>query len=126
MKGILLTTLSALVLFTTACQREAGKDKTTLAPDSNPNQVLVMNENLIRPNDAPVLTKEQLDAKIETLMKGKQDFNWAWMDDHFFWSAVNTSQPIVAIGYKPTGVEDISNTIHEINLQDKNWKATKK
>jgi serine protease len=124
MKRILLNTLSALVLFTIGCQREAGKDKTTIAPDSNPNQVLVMNDNLIKPNDASALTKEQLDAKIEALIKGKKDFNWAWMDDHFFWSAVNSVKPIVAIGYKPTGVGDISNTIHEINIQDKNWKST--
>ena len=123
MKNLLLG-ISAIVLLFTACQRDGAKDKATTNPDSNPNNVLESNNSAIKPNDSAPMSKDQLDERIKAIMQTKKDFNWAWMDDYFFWSAVNATRPIVAIGYKPTGESDISDKIHEIDLNSKNWKAT--
>ena len=88
-------------------------------------KVLISKNNPIEAlEDREPLSKPVLDKAFLEIMQRQKDFQWQWIDDYYFWSAVKAVEPIVAIGYKPMSAkENIGDYIHEIDIQSPEWKA---
>jgi hypothetical protein len=70
------------------------------------------------------LSKTALDKAFLDMMQRKGDFQWNWIDDYSFWSAVKSVQPLVAIGYKPSSYKgNIADEIHTIDIKSAEWRA---
>ncbi len=121
MKKIYLLATCTVVLFFIACHRD------------NPNQITPINADLQsalkeKPNPVPVpsdpaLSQEAVDLRVMEILREKNDFRWEWVDLHFLWSAIQYGDHSVAIGYKPSGMGDITDILHQIDLHSPAWKA---
>ena len=100
----LLPCLLLLLVFT-ACDKEA------LAPAA----------------DVPEpLTRAELNAVVEDhLLRTGEVFDWNRADDRTVWSALALSDHEAVLGYQPRGEENVRERIHEIDVTDGNWKATR-
>jgi len=73
------------------------------------------------PQGLPI-SKDDLDNIVIETLERNNDFSWDMVDFRTRWSAIQYGDQSVAIGYKPTGVGDITNFIHKIDLQSESWK----
>jgi serine protease len=113
-----LLTLTVL-LFTVSCRKEDSS-----RPDcDNQEPVLTEKQNLAAVPQGDPLTQAQIDKTIAQFMDSKTDFTWEWVDLKTLWSAVYNSDHTLAVGYKPSGMNDVMPVLHEINLKDAKWKA---
>ncbi|MCU0346200.1 MAG: S8/S53 family peptidase [Saprospiraceae bacterium] len=116
----LLFTLALLSVF--SCKKTEPAPQSTEDPASKP--VLVEKKNPVAPPlDRPQLSREEIDAAIQQFVRNKNDFRWSWVDIHFIWSAAQFGDNAIAIGYKPAHIADVHPILHEIDLQDPEWKA---
>lgn len=72
----------------------------------------------------PLFTKQEVDDIVLNVLEERKDFRWQWTDIKLLCSAAQYDEQLMAIGYKPTGYQDISNTIHTINLKSTEWQTT--
>ena len=108
MKNTLL--LASLLLVLAACQKQKE-----FAAEYQPNQ-----------NPAQPFTVAQLDAQIKTAILTRGQFNWNEASAHTVWSALQQSDQIMSVGFKPAHIEaDISATIHQINIAQGSWAAAR-
>lgn len=119
-KHYLLGGLAAFMFMVSCTHKDA--DESSLINTGDP--VLKRKANAEEAPIQPALSKQQLDAYVVSELEKKHDFRWTEQDLHTLWSSLQTSDPVLAIGYKPTGIADISQIIHEIDLSKGAWKAT--
>jgi len=86
-------------------------------------EVLQQRENLAPvPQDGP-LVREELDRIVLGTLQQNDGFNWGMVDLRTLWSATQYGEHHVAIGYQPTGMGDISDITHLVNIKDPAWTA---
>lgn len=117
MRRILIPLLIVAVLF--GCRREE------LTPPSTTDQGEILQE---RSDPSPVpegdpLEREALDQKLIGLLQERDDFQWAWVDLHTLWSALQYNDHSLSIGYRPANVGDIDAIIHTIDIRSGAWRA---
>jgi serine protease len=115
-----LLALVALCLFLWSCERQLSDSSDT--KDGAIDVLVFRDKKIEKIEDLQPIPKPKLDQMILEELKAKDDFRWAWADDLMFWSATKASEPQVAIGYKPVRFGDINETIHKININDREWK----
>ena len=73
------------------------------------------------------ISKEKLDGFIkETLIKNGR-FDWSMATDDMIWSALQLTDNVVAIGYKPANENvDISKKIHLIKIKEGEWSIARR
>lgn len=92
-----------------ACQQEQVETQTPLI--ENPSQIL---------------TKSDLDNFIWKEVKEKGEFDWNNYPSTYTWNALQKSDEIAAIGFKPANLsEDIKDIIHTIDIKEGAWKQAK-
>ncbi len=107
MKKILLL-FTSFALFITACKKDLNKE--------------LGNENNFQ---EPKLSTQQINSFIKNQYSQKGSFDWKEASDEMVWSALQNSDKIVSIGYKPANESDIDNRIATINISDAEWTAAK-
>ncbi len=69
------------------------------------------------------MTKAQIDAVMEKSMITTNTFSWNDASLEMLWSALQYDEQILAIGYRPSGIQNTDDIIHQINLKEGQWKA---
>lgn len=122
MRKVFYLLSTSLLLTVFSCKKSEPAPQS--ADDTTNKPVLVEKKNPIAPPlDKPQLTREEIDATILNFARSKNDFRWSWVDIHFIWSAAQFGDNAISIGYKPAHIADVHPIMHEIDLQDPEWKA---
>ena len=106
MKKSLLAFATIIVLFN-ACKKVSNET----AP------VAVDNPALIPAAKINTFIKQQLQANNK--------FEWSSASDEMIWSALQQSDNVLSIGYKPANEANIESRLTEINIASPQWKAAK-
>jgi subtilisin family serine protease len=77
------------------------------------------------PAPKEALSKTVIDAAIKAEVTQRGVFNWSSASDVMVWSALQQSDQIMSIGFKPEGEGDISHKIHEIDITKGDWAAAR-
>ncbi len=118
-KSLFILGLAAL-LFGTSCNR---KEDETISSSSVVGDVLKMKPNPVAAPEGDPYSKVKTDAIIRQTGEQRNDFRWEWVDLKTLWSAAQSGDQSVAIGYKPSGTGDLTQSIHTIDLQSTEWKS---
>lgn len=122
MRKVFYTLLACSLLAILSCNKSELEPQDADNPLNKP--VLVEKKNPVAPPlDQQPLTREAIDAAILDLVHQHNDFRWQWVDIHFIWSAAQFGDHSVAIGYKPAHIADVKPILHEVDLQEPEWKA---
>ena len=73
--------------------------------------------------DGEAYSKSKVDGFVKQTLEERNDFHWEWVELRMLWSALQSGDHSLAIGYKPAETGDISNTIHELNIRTGEWKS---
>lgn len=120
-KSLTLIAISVGLLLA-SCQRDSLKP----GPDAQPIAGLIEKGDPIQPLEGrQPMSRADVDRYALRTLAEKEDFRWEWLDDYTFWSFVNAKEPIIAIGYKPAGYGDISDILHNIDLNAPEWASTR-
>jgi subtilisin family serine protease len=106
MKKIACLALSALLLF--SCNKNMQQPEENIANPSQP------------------VPKAEINAFIKQQLQQHGQFHWSSMSEVMLWSALQHSDKMVAIGFKPASENaDISEKIHLIDINSGDWKAAR-
>ncbi len=77
--------------------------------------------------DKPVALKSinEINSIIKQELNITGTFNWSTASDDMIWSALEQSDHIASIGYKPAAETNINDKIHTIDIATAEWKAAK-
>ncbi|MFN6379943.1 MAG: S8 family peptidase [Flavobacteriales bacterium] len=109
----------AVVIFAWSCNR----DKENEVVELSGGNVLQSKEQAIVLPDNP-LSKEEVDNVLKAFLTREHDFQWEWVGPEVIWSASHYGDSSIAIGYKPTGIGDISESLHTIDIKSPRWRQT--
>lgn len=112
MQKIYLGQLIACLLFTSsACKRELIQSEATPVKGAQ-----------------HLLSKNQINSHIINILNIKNDFKWADASPQIIWSALNYSNNVLSIGYKPQSWtnEQVDANLHLIDIESQEWQETKK
>lgn len=87
-----------------------------------PSQVLKVKANPQSIPEGSAFTKSKTDAIVQEILDTKHDFKWEYVDLKTRWSAAQFGDQSVAIGYKPANYGSLAASIHQINIQEGEWK----
>ncbi len=73
----------------------------------------------------PIISIADINAFIKQKLEATGKFEWTTASDEMIWSALQHSDKIAAVGYKPVGETDIDSKLHSININDATWTAAK-
>ena len=73
--------------------------------------------------DGEAYSKSKVDGFVKQTLEERNDFNWEWVELRMLWSALQSGDHSLAIGYKPAETGDMSNTIHKLNIRTAEWKS---
>ncbi len=73
----------------------------------------------------PLKTIKQINAIINEQLNSTGKFEWSTTTDEVIWSALQQSDNIASVGYKPASENNINNNIQNININDAAWAAAK-
>lgn len=72
-------------------------------------------------------SRNELDDLIWSTMKTKGEFNWNLQSTQVVWSALQQSDQVLSVGFKPADYAgDLKETIHTIDIQENAWKNARK
>lgn len=77
----------------------------------------------ITPLEGEALSKNEINAQVQSSLDRGEIFNWKNVDDKTLWSAVVQSDSLVSVGYSPAHLVDLEDIIHEIDVKSGEWKA---
>jgi subtilisin family serine protease len=89
------------------------------------------NKNVQQPkenstNPAQPLPKSEINTFVKQQLQSRGQFHWNTMSDVMLWSALQQSDKMMAIGFKPASENtDISEKIHTIDISSGDWKAAR-
>ncbi len=78
---------------------------------------------ILQPED-PV-AKEQINAAINQVLQNSQSFYWSALSEQMVWSALQHTDNMLSVGYQPANAQNVSETLHLINLNNAEWKTAK-
>ncbi len=67
------------------------------------------------------LSRSAINEIVIDKLHQENKFEWQMVDDHTVWSALINSDNVLSIGYKPSHVNNLSDIIHEIDINDDEW-----
>ncbi len=67
----------------------------------------------------------QIDAFIKQTIATEHKFEWSSASDEMIWSALQESDHILSVGYKPADIKNEALKLEAINLNDLKWKQAK-
>ena len=70
-------------------------------------------------------TSAQIDAFIKTTIQTEHKFEWKSASDAMVWSALQESDQVLSVGYKPVEENTASIKLETININDAKWTAAK-
>lgn len=79
---------------------------------------------VILPAEDPV-AKEQINAAINQVLQNTQSFYWSALSEQMVWSALQHTDNMLSVGYRPANAQNVSETLHLINLNNPEWKTAK-
>jgi subtilisin family serine protease len=102
-----LVAAACCLLLLTACQKSVDG----LTDDQEPQTTL---------------SRQSIDAAILSSLSSTGRFNWSQASTGIVWSALEQSDHIVSVGYKPAALPtDLSNSIHQIDLAAPEWQQAR-
>lgn len=113
--------IALVVLITTSCKKSIEEAHPTgrSVHDGELKQV----ENPIPVPEGLPYSKSELDEIVKKTYLRTGDFRWETSDFKLTWSAAQFGTQQVAVGYRPHDFGDISDKIHEIDIQRGEWKS---
>lgn len=100
MKKIALVMVSA-VLLVTSCKK-------TVQPSEEPQ-------------GPQRFSAQQIDGFIRQQIRENGKFDWSMAGDDMVWSALQESDMIMSVGYKPAGMNESDIVLHETDIRSKKW-----
>ncbi len=82
----------------------------------------------VQPEDqttAELIPTEQIDAFIKQQISEHGQFEWNTASADMVWSALQHSDNIMSVGYKPQDATNIQENLHTININSSDWKDAK-
>lgn len=115
----LFTSITFLVLISLAScsEQEIPVENQPSAP------VLVLKKDPLTPPEGDPYSKSRLDDYVLSLLQSANGFQWDWVDLKTVWSALQSDDVLLAIGYKPADEGDVGAKLHGIDIKAGNWKA---
>ena len=107
MKKIATSLVVCFVLF--SCSKNLDKQQAAASADQQELQI----------------SKQQLNQFIKDKVQQNGSFDWKEASDEMVWTALQSSDKIISVGYKPLDEKSIDGRLHLININDSKWKATK-
>lgn len=111
-----ITLFALAVLLFAGCQHREDLSSNTLSGE------LVLKSNAAAVPQGDPLSKERVDEIILNYLSDRKDFHWEWLSLQELWSVLQYDDHVVAVGYKPAGLQDISGMIHTIDVKSGAWK----
>ncbi len=71
------------------------------------------------------LSRTEIDQLILQKLQSENEFWWYMLNDQVIWSALQESDGILSVGYKPRDYQNVNQTIHQIDLQSSEWSAAR-
>lgn len=101
----------------------AGCKREELTPNSGPQGPVLQEKATPAPvPEGDPLDQAALDRTVIGLLEQRNDFRWEWVDLHTLWSALQYNDHSLAIGYRPTGIANVDDDIHRIDVTSGAWK----
>lgn len=70
-------------------------------------------------------TSQEIDAFIRQTFETEQKFEWSSASDNMLWSALQESDHILSVGYKPADESNVEGRLHTIDINDAKWIAAR-
>ena len=81
--------------------------------------------NDISTNEKEILSTKTIDAFIFSQLQQHNKFEWNTASDEMVWSALQQSDKIMSIGYKPVDETNVESRLSNINIKDEKWQKAK-
>lgn len=81
--------------------------------------------NDISANENEIISTKTIDAFIYAQLQQHNKFEWSTASDEMIWSALQQSDKIMSIGYKPSAETNVENRLSTINIKDEKWLLAK-
>ncbi len=82
-------------------------------------------ESNITPDISVKPDPASLDQYIREKLESQGQFLWAWATDEQVWTALANADFVLSVGYRPVGVANAEDHLHELNIQSPIWKAAR-
>jgi serine protease len=76
-------------------------------------------------SDGKMLSRREINSKIEEKLASEQKFAWSMVDATTVWSANVLSDSIMCIGYQPAKEKNINRRMHQIDIQEPAWRKVR-
>ncbi len=76
-------------------------------------------------NNPEVISKTEINAFIKQKIQADRKFEWSSASDEMIWSALQQSDKILSVGYKPADENNVDERLATININAEKWKAAK-
>ena len=119
MKKFILSFTALFVIGISACQKNENE---SIDPATQGEVLRVKANPAAEPTGSP-LSQTVIDKKIKSTLEETHGFEWTGMGLPYIWSAAQTGNHAVAVGYKTLDIDDITPVIHQVNLSEGKWKA---
>lgn len=73
----------------------------------------------------PIKSIAEINNFIKSKLETTRKFEWSTASDEIIWSALQHSDKIAAVGYKPSDEINVDSRLHTININDAAWVAAK-
>ncbi|MFY7787587.1 MAG: S8 family peptidase [Thermoflexibacteraceae bacterium] len=104
-----LLSMAAVAVFAFACQQQ--QETTNLTTITTPAQTT---------------SRQAIDEIIWNQVRQNKPFTWDLVSEDVVWSALKQSDNVLSVGYKPASTsKDIRNIIHNININEGEWKVAR-
>ncbi len=70
-------------------------------------------------------SSQQIDAFIKQTIAEQHAFDWNVASDEMIWSALQESDQVLSVGYKPAGINNQELKLETVNINDPSWLAAK-
>lgn len=113
------TLILAALLFLVSCQKDTAFNNDSYTPNLSSTY-----NGEERVPEQP-LDRLEIDQEAERLLHSEGVIRWDRMSTEMLWSAALQSDSLMVIGYRPNGYAEIESIMHEIDVNESKWKATK-
>jgi len=105
MRKLCIVSLLVVIVLLQACKK---KESVNLAPAT-----------------PALISNEEIDYFIREQIRQHQKFEWSTASDEMIWSALQQSDNILSVGYKPASESNVEDRLADIDIKSDNWKAAR-
>lgn len=77
------------------------------------------------PNPESLISSAKIDDYIREKVQQQHKFEWSTASDEMVWSALQQSDNILSVGYKPAGESNVEDRLANIDINNSSWKTAK-